>query len=284
MFLTTLIIYLVINKIDTVRLFIVLKQANLVYLLLATLLFVLSKVVSAYRLNIFFHFSGVNIPQLFNIKLYWLGMYYNLFLPGGIGGDGYKIFLLNKITKIKIKNLLFPVLLDRVTGLLALFCLALHFGYFIPYFNNFWYFLWLAIPFVILIFYLINYFFFKQYLPSFKITTIQSFIVQIAQVFCAYLILKALDINMYFGMYLFVFLISSIIAIIPFTIGGIGARELTFILASGYLELDTETAIGLSILFFVINTIVSLSGMYYSFNLNKETITKKYSLLLPEGI
>jgi len=32
-------------------------------------------------------------------------MFYNLFLPGGIGGDGYKIYLLNKLSNKSIKSL-----------------------------------------------------------------------------------------------------------------------------------------------------------------------------------
>ena len=52
-------------------------------------------------------------------------MYYNLFLPGGIGGDGYKIYLLNKKYGTKARKLFWAVLLDRINGVLALFVLAM---------------------------------------------------------------------------------------------------------------------------------------------------------------
>jgi glycosyltransferase 2 family protein len=46
--------------------------------------------------------TWVNIPEKHIIQLYLLGIYYNLFLPGGIGGDGYKIYLLKQKIKIKV--------------------------------------------------------------------------------------------------------------------------------------------------------------------------------------
>jgi uncharacterized membrane protein YbhN (UPF0104 family) len=63
--------------------------------------------------------------------------------------------------------------------------------------------------------------------------------------------------------YLFVFLLSSVVAVIPFTIGGIGAREIAFLYAAGYLNLDTSLSIALSLLFFFITVLVSLTGIVY---------------------
>ncbi|MEM9327876.1 MAG: lysylphosphatidylglycerol synthase domain-containing protein, partial [Bacteroidota bacterium] len=59
------------------------------YLIWAILFFASSKVVSAYRLLIYFGNIGLGISAWYNLQLAWLGMFYNLFLPGGIGGDGY---------------------------------------------------------------------------------------------------------------------------------------------------------------------------------------------------
>ena len=70
--------------------------ANWVFLGAAVLLYALSKLLSAFRLNIYFRNIKLGLPEWENIKLYWLGMFYNLFLPGAIGGDAYKVILLNK--------------------------------------------------------------------------------------------------------------------------------------------------------------------------------------------
>lgn len=68
---------------------------------------------------------NIRIPNLQNLKLYALGMFYNLFLPGGSGGDGYKVYLLRKLYKAPVKHLLSAVLLDRINGVAVVFlCLS----------------------------------------------------------------------------------------------------------------------------------------------------------------
>ncbi len=52
-------------------------------------------------------------------------MFYNLFLPGGIGGDGYKIYLLQKNYQTGTKKIFGAVLADRISGMVALVVLAL---------------------------------------------------------------------------------------------------------------------------------------------------------------
>lgn len=262
-------LYIVFRKINSKELAQLLLQTNIPYLLLATLLFMLSKILSSFRLNYFLKAENVNISQLYNLKLYWLGMYYNLFLPGGIGGDGYKIYLLNKSTGVKVKSLFWAILLDRVTGLLALFCLTTVLAYALPVSIQWKYVIWLLIPFSIVVFYLVIRYFFSNYKNSFTVTNIQSLGVQLLQLFSVFFILKAIGVSGNYYLYMFVFLISSIVATIPFTIGGVGAREITFIYGAQWLGLQMESSVGLSFLFFFITAIVSLSGIYYSFRLSK---------------
>src|SRR5215510_501734 len=95
-------------------------QANWSWLLLAVLLLMLSKLFSAFRLNIYFRNIDIHLPEWKNIKLYWLGMFYNLFLPGSISGDAYKVVRLTKDYNVAYKKTTAAVLLDRFSGLLAL--------------------------------------------------------------------------------------------------------------------------------------------------------------------
>jgi hypothetical protein len=53
--------------------------------------------------------------------------------------------------------------------------------------------------------------------------------------------------------------------VIPLTIGGIGSRELTFFYGASLLELNENTSVSVSILFFLITAAVSLMGIYYVF-------------------
>jgi uncharacterized membrane protein YbhN (UPF0104 family) len=64
--------------------------------------------------------------------------------------------------------------------------------------------------------------------------------------------------------YIFVFLVSSIVAAMPITIGGIGSREITFLLGAEIMHLNISNSIALSLLFYIITAVVSLGGGYYS--------------------
>src|SRR6185295_709021 len=95
-------------------------KASWLWLSLAVFLLMLSKLFSAFRLNIYFRNIHIRLPEWRNTKLYWLGMFYNLFLPGSISGDAYKVVLLKKKYDSSYKKTSAAVLLDRFSGLLAL--------------------------------------------------------------------------------------------------------------------------------------------------------------------
>ncbi|HRF24042.1 MAG TPA: lysylphosphatidylglycerol synthase transmembrane domain-containing protein, partial [Chitinophagaceae bacterium] len=89
-------IWYVSGKIDFRKAGEALQKANVFYLVLALLTFVVSKIIASFRLNIYFKNIFIRLSEWTNLKLYWLGMFYNLFLPGSIGGDAYKVLLLKK--------------------------------------------------------------------------------------------------------------------------------------------------------------------------------------------
>lgn len=271
--LTALALYLVFRKIDTDATLHIMRMADWLYLFLALLLFILSKIFSSFRLNHYFFDLGLKIPTLENLKLYGIGMFYNLFLPGGVGGDGYKVYLLNKIYKTPIKQLLQAVLLDRINGLAVLV--------FLMFLLMVWVRLDVSLPvdtavlgvigmlLLPISFYLMMRFLFPAFMRSVNITLIYSFLVQILQLVCAFFILKALGINSQIIEYQFVFLLSSIVAVLPLTIGGVGARELVFILSHEYMGIDENAAVAFSLLFFLITALTSLAGVFLKFRVDK---------------
>ncbi len=255
----------VFNKIELPALAELLRHSRLHLLIIAAFFFILSKLISAYRLNFFFRSAAITLPEVTNLKLYWLGMFYNLFLPGGIGGDGYKVYYLHKRLNAPIKKSVLATLFDRLSGLLALLLLCLFFALFIAK---------KIIPDVYLImfaaagtilFYFVVYRWFNSFYAILHLTNLLALGTQLAQVISAFLILNALGNESQTVDYLFIFLISSVIAVIPFTIGGIGAREVAFLYASELLNLNVSTSIALSLLFFFITALVSLAGIFYVF-------------------
>src|SRR5690606_12350828 len=92
-------------------------------------------------------------------------------------------------------------------------------------------------------FYGMMWFLFRTFVNSMGITVFYSFLVQLLQLACAFFILNALGITAQILEYQFVFLLSSIVALLPLTIGGVGARELVFIFSHDYMGIDENTSV-----------------------------------------
>jgi uncharacterized membrane protein YbhN (UPF0104 family) len=233
----------------------------------ALLFFTISKALAAYRLQYFWRAIGVHFSHSYNLKLYLLGMFYNLFLPGGIGGDAYKGYVVKKAYKTPTKKIFGVLLVDRLSGLLLLCvfsallaAMGVH-----EILSPFRYLFVVAIPLGILVYYLGVKKIYSYTLAVFWKAFALSAGVQMAQLIAAAFILLALGQDQEFGVYLLVFLVSSIVAVIPLTIGGIGSRELTFLYGAQWLALDYKTAIAMSLLFFFITAAVSITGIVYHF-------------------
>lgn len=269
--LTALAAYVVIRKIDLNETRRILLAAHFFWLLLALVFFNISKWISAVRLNLFFRMIGLDLTFKYNLILYYVGMFYNLFLPGGIGGDGYKVYLLNKKFKTSVRSLIGATLLDRINGMVALIFLAMLLMLFIDfsYTEIKWSYyltglLILAYP----AFYFFVKLFFRKFSGYFLKTNLASLGVQISQLICAFFILWSLDIHSLYIEYQVLFLLSSIVAVLPFTIGGIGARELVFVFGANYLMIDKNTAVAFSLLFFILTALSSFSGTFLEWKLN----------------
>jgi len=239
-------------------------QSKFLYLAGALILFVLSKMVSSLRLNKFLVSTGIYLSERANMKLYLQGMYYNLFLPGGIGGDGYKIYLLNRKYEVRTRKIFWAVMMDRIIGVVALFCMSVVLSCFIPGMGKYAWYIWILIPIAISISYLAFRRFFPYLLRVFRISNLLSIVVQLLQLCSALLILLSLKVPGSLEGYLFVFLISSMVAVLPLTVGGIGSREFTFMLGAQWLGLDLNLSIALSLLFYLITAFSSFWGIIYS--------------------
>lgn len=257
-------LYIVLGKIDLARLQTIVLHANPWHLLASLLFFNISKIINAVRLNRFFTAIGLNLSRWYNLKLYYLGMFYNLFLPGGVGGDGYKIFVLQKHHDIKVMNVFNAVFWDRVSGIFALVFLSAlllvpsRFTLLYPeQVHWFWGIAAAAYPLSLLL----TRIFYRQFMPVFLVTAVESILVQATQLVSAWFILLAISATSNQIDYLAIFLISSVATILPLTIGGAGAREVTFFYALNHLGLDTNTGVALSLIFFVVSAISSLAGV-----------------------
>ncbi len=260
-------LYFVIRKVDVAQVKALYGQASLVMLAGALAAFALSKLISAFRLNLYFRAIGIIMNEKANTRLYLLGMFYNLFLPGGIGGDGYKVYLLQKKYQSGTKKLIGAVLADRISGMVALAVLSLagisllDAGPGLSVLN----FTFILIPFAFLAYYLFIRYIYPYFLKINLATFGYGFAVQLLQLICAGLLLLALGETDDHLSYLVIFLVSSVIAVLPISVGGVGVRELTFLYGSQLLNIDMNIAVGISFLFYLVTAVVSLPGIYFVF-------------------
>lgn len=262
--LTVAALAIVLSKTDTERLTSLIRHVHPGYLLGSLLFFNISKIVNAVRLNRFFLAIGLRLSAWYNLKLYYLGMFYNLFLPGGIGGDGYKIYVLKKNHGLTVMNIFSAVFWDRVSGIFALVFLSALLiipSSFAALYPGEMLWIWVIIAVSYPLSLLLTWLFYRQFMPVFIVTAFESLIIQATQVISAWFILMAMSATAHQIDYLAIFLISSVATILPLTVGGAGAREVTFFYALNHLGLDVNTGIALSLIFFAISAISSLVGI-----------------------
>ncbi|EOR92831.1 hypothetical protein ADIARSV_3919 [Arcticibacter svalbardensis MN12-7] len=260
---TCLLIYYVFQKIDFNKVKSLFLTSNLWFILLAFFTYLLSQVVSSWRLLGFLKAIGLDFSFGFNFRLYLLGMFYNVFLPGGIGGDGYKVYLLRKKYKLPTKRLLLALFFDRLSGLWAVGFISVSLIIFIPQIQipKTWPIAALLIG--TLIYYLVMKRFFTDYSRHFFRSHIKAGTVQSLQILSVIFILLSQNFTGKYSPYLFSFLMSSIAALVNIGVAGLGVRDLFMAHASSVFDINQNLAVFITFTFWMINVLASLPGLWF---------------------
>ena len=75
---------------------------------------------NAKRWQVLLQFEALDIGFLRSLRLSLIGIFFNFFMPGGVGGDVVKAGYLMRLTKTKRWFIGWSILVDRVFGLIAL--------------------------------------------------------------------------------------------------------------------------------------------------------------------
>lgn len=265
--LSVFLLYFVFTKISFTDILATIRGVKPIFLITSVIFFLLSQWISAKRLLILFHKMDYKLSPNSNYILYLIGMFYNFFIPGGIGGDAYKVYILNKKFKWEVKSLTAAVFVDRFMGLTAIGILISLLSYnLLPHKALIW-----LIPFVIAIIIGTAYFILKQFfirfIDVFSKTLIISLFVQLLQIGSVIFIIMSLDNHENYINYILIFLISSVLSIFSFS--GIGIREYIFYEASLLLEIDSSIAVTIGLIFSIITAVISLFGIIFHFKNHK---------------
>lgn len=120
-----LIYYLVTKKIDKNQLISNFKLLDWRYLPLMILTIIIHYVVSSFRWkSLLIHKNSHKISRWYLFKLYFVGAFFNNFMPTSIGGDVYKVYKLGKDIDDPFMGFS-SVFTERFTGILMLFLIGL---------------------------------------------------------------------------------------------------------------------------------------------------------------
>lgn len=254
-----------------------LGSINIGFFIVAVVLYLFSIFLSSIRWGLLMS-DRPSKKQLFS--LYLIGSFFNIFLPGTIGGDAVKAYYLYK-ERGDSSAAIASVFMDRYIGFAALAFIGLAaFPFGLSYFRGS--FIEWILPLMVLSFISGSFFvfglrlgkkirllsglyeYFSLYMKKrtvlFKAFSL-SLAVQTTGVMAVYTLSKGLNMQLpLLPMFIFIPVISAMTTI-PISISGLGVREASFVLLFAYLGLNAPEATALSLSWFLSASIGSLAGL-----------------------
>jgi len=240
------------------------------WFILALLAFSIAQVFSTLRMNLYYREAGRHIDFWYAMKLCYVGLFYNIILPGGIGGDAYKIFLLKRAANFPVREGIRIQLQTRANGLLVLLLMLYASVLFMPV-------PWsglrvlggvlLCCIVTLTAYMLLSKWLLKESSAMGLRALPYSVGVQSFNVLSMVILWKALGAHGELADYVFLFQLAAVAGMIPVTIGGLGIREFTFFKGGELIEwltgtmVDGELGVTISLLVFVITVASALFGL-----------------------
>lgn len=290
------------SQINISDLLAIIRLADPRYIPLILLLLISNYLISAVRWKKLLIFPGASeVNTLFLTKLYFMGSFFNNFMPTSIGGDLYKIFRLGKKLGDN-SNAFSATFMERFTGLVVLVLIS-YIGllqtlsewlYLLPEFIKSNTALLLAVEILIFSgfwilslagFYLLKllssrfgkinkiYFSLLQYKSYTSVLTwafVTSIIVQLLSIFTQYFIFMSLGITLPFFNALFLLPLITLASFFIPSLNGLGVQDALYVQLFAPLGVSSQIALSASILYHIFRLAVSLiGGIFYA--IDKET-------------
>jgi len=275
-----LITYLFTQKVDTTELVNNFKLINWVYIPVIFLTIVIHYVVSSFRWkSLLIHHKSNEVSRFYLFKLYFIGAFFNNFMPTSIGGDVYKVYRLGKKIDDPITSFS-SVFTERFTGILMLVFIGLlsmsktiGWGVLILL-------VWMVAGFYIgmnilrilskkikflkkLYDSLMTY---KDYPKVLFFAMFTSLIIQFLSIMTQYITFMSVGIQLPIFYCLMVFPIITLAGFFIPSINGIGVQDALYVSMFSFVGVSASTAVSVSIIYHMIRMSVSLiGGIFYAF-------------------
>ena len=111
--------YFLFTKFSFFEILKIIENSNFYFLILALFILIIQVFIAVYRWKILLEFKGIRISIRECHQIFWMGLFFNQFLPSTVGGDSIRIYcIIQKGYKIGITTI--SILLDRMFGLIGL--------------------------------------------------------------------------------------------------------------------------------------------------------------------
>ena len=121
---TAVLLWLLVTRISLGQALSLLGEARLLPMVGALAVFILSVLAGAWQWGQLLEALGISLGGRKLLELYWVGLFFNNFMPGNLGGDVVKVVDLSRAARDPVASAT-ATLADRITGLSALAALAL---------------------------------------------------------------------------------------------------------------------------------------------------------------
>jgi len=284
-----LIVFLL-RKIDFRQVFSLIRTADLAYLSLAAFLFLICNTLLLLRWNLLIKGLDVHIPFSQVVRSFFIGLFFNVFLPSSAGGDVARIINIFSHTPHRARAVA-SVVLDRLSGFISLVLIcgvSLILGY--KYVNDssiyliLAAFLFLLVGMIFVLFsrrlfswvsrifskapHIANkltslndsFVFFRNRYGVIAISIIISIVAQVVFFWASYYIIRSFHTEV--GMiYFMIFIpIITLVTSLPISMGGLGVRDASSVYFFNKVGVSSSMALGLSLMSFVFVTGVGLLG------------------------
>jgi len=101
-----------------------LKQADGIWLILGWLCYSVVEILATVRWQLLLRIQGIRLSWLRAGAIVMIGLFFNQFLPGGVGGDAMRLYFVFKLAPGRKIGATPSIAMDRVLGLLTLLFLA----------------------------------------------------------------------------------------------------------------------------------------------------------------
>jgi hypothetical protein len=272
------------------------------YFILAIVIFISSQIISTIRWSLLLKCGGVKLSYWRLISLYFIGMFFNNFLPTAVGGDAVKGYYLYKASG-KGGASLASIFVDRYIGFASLVILS-----FVAFFLGYSYLkgtilVWLVLSFICLftvaslflwvdklhswallilnkikifkvnekidVFYkaLMSY---KKYPKVLAIGLGISLVLQTLNMLTFYVISTGLGFTIPLVFFFLFTPLAMTVSMIPISLAGLGLREGAFVFLFAQVGVSSASALSLSLAWFIVVVISSLFGCVEYLRMGKD--------------